>query len=233
MAKPQSGSSLNATIKARIRLAAENNADWYQMMAEVHGLAFRREDWGFIFQDAPPAYHSGMTLTALGLDADIVGQRPTCTGVKDAWAVLDLSSQGLKSGIGAQWIWADAAPQVDTSGWEQVQTHTDLQTWEAAWRAGGSPCDRTQFPSTILDRADVAIFGKRVGHDYVAGGIMNRSTACIGLSNCFGPAALPAVAALAHAPGLPLVGYEWGGDLELAIANGFVPLGPLTIWFQA
>jgi hypothetical protein len=37
-------------------------------------------------------------------------------------------------------------------------------------------------------------------------------------------------AAASHFPGLPLVGYEHGDDLALALAGGFTALGPLRIW---
>ncbi|GCD38985.1 hypothetical protein OEIGOIKO_06805 [Streptomyces chrestomyceticus JCM 4735] len=34
-------------------------------------------------------------------------------------------------------------------------------------------------------------------------------------------------------PGLPVVGYESGADLEAATANGFRAVGPLCVWWRA
>ena len=42
---------------------------------------------------------------------------------------------------------------------------------------------------------------------------------------------LIAVAAQAY-PGLDLVGYELGADLEAALSVGFAGIGPLRVWMR-
>lgn len=231
MAKPRSGFSLNATIDPRARQAAENNADWYQMMAEVNGLRFERGQTGFAFRDPPPAYHSGMTITDPTATPDIAARRHPSTGVKDGFARLDLTGLGLRPAIHAQWIWANQI-KASTDSWKCIEDQDSLSAWEAAWRAGGSPTAHTQFPAAILDRRDVEIWGLKDGSDFVSGGILNTSSDCVGLSNTFGLGALASLAACAAPLNLPLVGYEWDTDLDAALAAGFTQTGPLTIWFE-
>jgi hypothetical protein len=52
------------------------------------------------------------------------------------------------------------------------------------------------------------------------------------MSNAFGdlPEAADAVSAL-H-PGLPVVGYESGAELDTAIGAGFEDCGPLRVWLH-
>ena len=60
----------------------------------------------------------------------------------------------------------------------------------------------------------------------------------MGISNIFGSgdpdAAWAGCLALADTlfPGSLIVGYESGDDLEVALAHGFEPAGPLRIWLH-
>ena len=70
-----------------------------------------------------------------------------------------------------------------------------------------------------------------------AGFALHRSNGVVGVSNLFaGSAELltvwsDAVAVAAETyPGLALVGYELGADLETALAVGFDSIGPLRVW---
>ena len=72
-----------------------------------------------------------------------------------------------------------------------------------------------------------------------AGAVASRSDQVVGVSNVFardgGPdAAWPVVLDAVHTlfPVLPVVGYEHGDDLAVALRHGFEPVGPLRIWLH-
>ncbi|NND70820.1 MAG: hypothetical protein HKN43_04520 [Rhodothermales bacterium] len=45
----------------RAIMAAHNNADWYSMMSDIHGLQYCRSEIAFLGIDSPPRYRSWMT----------------------------------------------------------------------------------------------------------------------------------------------------------------------------
>lgn len=237
MVRPGSGFSLSVTIEGpsdpRAMMAARNNADWYAMMWDIRGLRYRRDAFGFVAVDPPPAYH-GWVVALPGapirtLIAPLL-EKPGF-GVKDAAGLEDLSALGLTSLFDASWIWHPPLISHRTDGWEEVTTTAGLAAWEDAWRVT-SPTDQRQFPDAILDRTDVAIWGRRVGSGYDAGVIANLSEDCVGLSNLFGAAARPAATALCatFGAGKPVVGYEREDDLAQALAAGWRVSGPLRVW---
>ncbi|MEV7091563.1 hypothetical protein AB0M80_01855 [Amycolatopsis sp. NPDC051045] len=66
--------------------------------------------------------------------------------------------------------------------------------------------------------------------------VAHRGDDVAGLSNFSGPdEGWPgAVAAVASAfPGLPVVGYEHGEALQVALGHGARPLGPLRVWVSS
>ena len=218
-------------------MAARNNADWYAMMFDVHGLRYGRSDIAFLAVDSPPPYHSWMTTLDPEARADLLSlikQNMHCPGfgLKDSFDCFDLVAEGLKEHFSATWICADTIHPADTAGWTRITSTTDLLLWESAWKNGGSPSDQRQFPDAILDRSDVVFWGRCDSNGFDAGVIANVSTDCVGLSNCFGPAAFPAAAALCAelAQDLPIVGYERGDDLAIALGTGFEATGTLRVW---
>lgn len=65
--------------------------------------------------------------------------------------------------------------------------------------------------------------------------VAHRGDGVVGLSNFTGPdeGRPGAVAAVASAfPGTPVVGYEHGDALAVALAHGAQPLGPLRVWVR-
>lgn len=220
----------------RALITARNNADWYQAMFELHGLRYRRTGLGFWAVDPPPPYHSHLVT----LDPDpspellelitVESIRPGF-GLKDSFTALDLDWLGLVEHVTATWVWADDPPGNDTAGWSRLTSGEELVRWERAWKAGGSPSGRRQFPEAILDRPDVTIWGRSSGDGFDAGAIANRSEDCVGMSNVFGHAAIDAAATLCAelGAGLPVVGYEHGDALDEAMAAGFEPVGALRI----
>lgn len=218
-------------------MAANNNADWYAMMFDIHGLRYERSSLAFVALDRPPPYHSMMvTLEPETGEAllDLIPSRASQPrfGIKDSFCGLRFEDLDLVELFSASWLWADEVPAADTDRWERIETPEKLGRWEAAWKIGGSPSEERQFPDPILERADVAMFGRMDGTGYDAGVIANRSSDCVGLSNAFcSPAGYREAAALCaeFGDGLPIVGYERGDDLAAATDAGFVTTGELRV----
>ena len=227
-------------------MAARNNADWYSMMFDIHGLAYCRSAEAFLALDTPPPYHSWITT----LDPEATEQQLQLIrqnsqqpdfAVKDAFGKLKLASEHLVEYFSASWIFADSKrlPTNPTPGWSQVHLPADLLCWETAWKAGGSPSSQRQFPDAILQRTDVQVWGRCSADSasgYDAGVVANLSADCVGLSNCFGHRAFAAAAALCADMAdrkLPVVGYELGEDLSIALDHGFSAVGTLRLWGSA
>jgi hypothetical protein len=221
----------------RALVAARNNADWYAMMFDIHGLRYRRSAHAFLALDPPPPYHGWMVTLdpeAAPAHLDVISGhrcRPGF-GLKDSFGCLELSDAGLVELFRADWIWAAQVPRVDTTGWVRIASPEALQRWEAAWKAGGSPMDGVQFPAALLGRSDVAVFGRSAGAGFDAGVVANLSADSVGLSNAFGDDAFPAAATLCagFGAGRPVVGYERGDALAAALRAGFQATGPLRVW---
>jgi len=217
----------------RAALAAQNNADWYVMMWDLHGRRYIRNAEGFRAIDPPPAYH-GWAGALHGADiatmiAPVLDQPGFA--VKDASGTHDLTQLGLVTLFEATWLWHDGDAKADTRHWHRVTTIKALEEWETAWSAS-SPTRQKQFPADILQRPDVAIWGRHNRHGIDAGFIANQSKDCTGLSNLFGQNARPAATTICDAfgAGKPIVGYERGSDLAEAQATGWQDTGLLKIW---
>jgi len=222
---------------SRAIMAAHNNADWYAMMFDIHGLKYHRSKIAFLALDNPPPYHSRMTTLDPDADTDLLKlisqnvDQPRF-GIKDSFDCLNLSNKGLVELFSATWIYANRIRPSDTSKWVRIISAEELLLWEVAWKDGGSPSDQTQFPNAILNRKDIMIWGRRVSGRFDAGAVANFSTNFVGLSNCFGEGAYPAAATLCaeHGRGLPIGGYERGDNLAVALSIGFEATGRLRIW---
>lgn len=220
--------------------AARNNGDWYTMMFDIHQRRYHRSDLVFAAIDEPPPYHSGMVVLTQGQSAAVTTLIPSRAeqprfGIKDSFAELDFAEVELAELFAASWIWCDKAPDIDLTAWQTIDSPDRLARWEAGWKDGGSPTDERQFPDAILERPDVAIFGRGDRDRYDAGVIANRSIDVVGLSNAFGPAdAYPAAVAQCgrFGDGLPIVGYERGDDLDVALAAGFAIIGELRVAYR-
>ncbi|ASJ73912.1 hypothetical protein [Granulosicoccus antarcticus] len=208
------------------------------MMFDIRDLQYGRSEIAFLSKETPPRFHSWMTTLDPQAHVEQLhlirknSYRPRF-GVKDSFACLDLIDDGFVENFAATWIYADHVQAADTRGWIRIASVSELSLWEAAWKQGGSPSDQLQFPHAILDRSEVAIWGRRVSDGFDAGVIANVSQDCVGLSNCFGQSAYPAAASLcAELPDaqLPIVGYERGDDLIDAFDIGFLATGELRVW---
>ena len=225
-----------------------NSVHWYDAIFRTHGLSGTIADGMWTSHDRPPPYYSNaMTLTSSGIEAQVatlqglaaVLDRPW--SVKDSFSALDLSPLGFRSLFDAEWIWTDdpAVPTPDRgpSGWRPVTTPIELERWEAAWRANGSPTDRPVFVPELLRDTTIAIFAGYRGDDIVAGCAANRSAEAVGFSNFFvadGDEEVATAAAIElvarFGDGLPVVGHERGESLARTRRLGFRAVGPLRVW---
>jgi hypothetical protein len=154
-----------------------------------------------------------------------------------------LASEGFHVLFDAQWIFREAdAPSPEAPAgmrWERVRDPAVLRRWERAWNQYDIDIPPGLFHPSLLDDDAVMMMAGYRDEAIVAGAIANRSATVAGLTNVFSAvgdldaAWCGSLAALAiHRGDLPLVGYERGGDLEVAQRYGFALLGPLRVWIN-
>ena len=242
--------------QARIEQAALNNALWCDAVCRAHGAtpALTAHVW-FNREKSPPFYPNVDTLTKEGVQEQIevietllAAKLPGDWGVKDSFCTLNLAPLGFFQAFEAFWFWrasdqgrlpASSLPQ--GVAWQRVETPEQLAHWETAW--SGQPeineADRIFLPSLLGHETVVFLAAYRDGN-LVAGGVASRTGEVVGLSNVFTPAGegrpfwagfVDAVRAMF--PGMPLVGYEGGDDLDIAKSLGFEVLGPLRVWIRS
>jgi hypothetical protein len=233
---------VTSTETAFIGAAARNNADWCASVCRSHGIAgtFGERAW-WSSRRTPPYYPDAITLRRDAVPddfAEIDTTTPGCS-VKDSFATLDLTASGFAELFTAQWVHRPAglpAPAAQDLRTARVSTAAQLRDWQAAWHGGSAAPDI--FRLALLNDPSVLVLAVYDGEELSGGVVLNRSTGLVGLSNLFATGGSDAAAVLSsavtaaasHFPGLPLVGYEHGDDLTLALAGGFAALGPLRIW---
>ncbi|KZL23502.1 hypothetical protein [Pseudovibrio sp. Ad37] len=113
--------------------AAENNADLYQHMFEVHGIPYERSKELFHTIVLPlPFYSSIVTCLPTTKSKLINNLTRTATFdvyVKDSFAVLPLEQSGFKKLFDASWFYLTEIVKADTVGWEQIKTARQLEHW--------------------------------------------------------------------------------------------------------
>jgi hypothetical protein len=156
--------------------------------------------------------------------------------------MLDLSTIGMRRLFDAEWVWMDPEPSRrivnQPERWGKVESVTDLEHWQAAWRGNDPPPASPVFLPTLLDDPSITILAAWYGTAIVAGCILNRDSCdIVGLSNLFAAEAgrdryLAAAVdqAIEFAQGSMLVGYDRGEDLMRMHACGFRSAGPLCVW---
>jgi hypothetical protein len=225
--------------------AAHNNAEWCDIVCRTHGIlgAFHPHIWASR-RRTPPYYPDAVTLDVDATSEHVLGivdsATPGCS-VKDSFARLNLLPAGFRILFEGDWISRAPERPVRATGsgfrWRRVRDAATLRAWEVAWSGGGAATDL--FLPALLDHAAVVVLGGYVRGRLVAGAILNRSEAAVGVSNMFathgdlGDAWPGCLAAVARAfPGLPIVGYESGDALAAAHENGFTSIGRLSVWIK-
>jgi hypothetical protein len=233
--------------------AVRNNALWCDTVCRAHGSPglFEAGLW-WNPRPAPRFYPNLVTLAAggaplprLGAVCAQVGAGPGW-GLKDSYAALDLAGLGFRPLFDAAWIGLPAGQRQPGAGaadleWRRVARPDELAAWEAAWDGVPevAPQERV-FPPALLDDPEVALLAAVRDGRIVGGAVANRTGAVVGVSNVFargdageGWWAEVAAAARRVFPGLALVGYERGDDLDQALGAGFREIGQLRVWLRA
>ncbi|WP_329560826.1 hypothetical protein [Kitasatospora sp. NBC_01266] len=227
-----------------VRTAARNNADWCAAMSRSHDLAgeFGAQAWAAPAR-TPLYYPDAVTLVPGADPTALVARIDTAApgaSVKDSFADLDLTGAGFRVLFEAQWIHrpAGAPGAASELGWEVAGDPGTLRAWALAWDDGDGNADL--FRPELLDDPDTFVLaGRSADGRVVAGAVASRSDHVVGVSNVFAleggaEAAWPGVLDAVHRlfPGLPVVGYEHGEDLAVAVRHGFEPVGPLRVWLH-
>ena len=219
--------------------AALNNAEWCDIVCRTHGLAttFRERAWTSAHR-SPPMYPDAVTLSETATVDDVLPWIEVATpgaSVKDSFARLDLRPAGFEVLFDASWIHRPAdlpLPRPDPAvHWSTVDTVTGL----AAWIQGEAP-----FRPELLAVDAVRVVGGWTDDRLVAGAILNRSDDVLGVSNVFSldgatDTAWAGVLSVADRlfPGVAVVGYGRGEDLQAALRNGFRRAGALRVWYAS
>ncbi|KOW00128.1 hypothetical protein ADK65_16285 [Streptomyces sp. NRRL B-1140] len=236
---------MTTSRQALVRAAARNNAEWCAAMCRAHGVKdeFGADAWAAPVR-TPLFYPDAVTL---GSDADpgaLTARIDTASpgaSVKDSFADLDLAEAGFRVLFEGQWIHrpagaATAAPDLE---WDVAGDPDTLRAWALAWDDGAGNADLFR-PGLLAEPETFVILGRAAGDTegaVVAGAVASRSEQVVGVSNVFArdggpdaawPLVLHALAGLF--PTLPVVGYEQGDDLTVALRHGFEPVGTLRVW---
>jgi len=229
----------------RVAQAALNNARWCDAVCRAHGLRTELTDELWMCHDPPPRFYS--RATTLGAQPAVEArlrsllerQPEPASSVKDGFFRVDLTDLGFTELFQADWLWHPPARDGPTSlAWERVVTDAALLAWEAVWEGAPRPVGQArQFPPTLLEDPDIAFLAGRRDGAIAVVSALNRSGPVVGLSNAAGADAASDDGWADHAavaarlfPGLPVVGYERGADLEAAQRHGFTSIGPLRVW---
>ncbi|MCT9140972.1 hypothetical protein [Streptomyces violarus] len=220
-------------------------------MCRAHGVAgeFGAEAW--VASVRTPLYYPDAVTLEPDTDRDaLVARIDTASpgaSVKDSFADLELAEAGFRVLFEAQWIHRPAGapasaiePGPPDLVWDVAGDPDTLGAWALAWDDGAGHADL--FRTGLLTDPETFVILGRSADDgrVVAGAVASRSEHVVGVSNVFGqdggpdaawPVVLHALARLF--PTLPVVGYEQGDDLAVALRYGFEPLGPMRVWTHA
>ncbi|MET9465242.1 hypothetical protein ABZY44_10570 [Streptomyces sp. NPDC006544] len=231
---------ITPNIEELLLAAAHNNAAW--CAAVSRDGEFTAEAW-VSARRTPLYYPDAVTLTRDTDAAALVGGMDTASpgaSVKDSFAALDLAPAGFEVLFGAQWIHrpAGAPSAAPVLEWAPVAGPAELDAWERAW--DGEKSTGLFHPGLLTDHDGDIVFlaGRDAEGRILAGAAVNRTGEVVGVSNVFSVDGTPDEEAWAGAlalvsslwPGLTVVGYESGDDLDTALRQGFAAIGPLRVW---
>jgi hypothetical protein len=188
--------------------------------------------------DAPPPLHSDAVVVEPAVTADQVLTRldgRTHGGVKDSFARMDLSGEGMSLLFSATWMWREGGPGREpgaSAEWAAVTGPAELAEWT------GLHDTRDVLLPPLLRRAHFRIMARYADGRIVAGAVARLGSGIVDVSNVYAvPGHRVDWAELADAigtyfPDRPLVGYERGDALDAALDGGFLPTGELRVWVR-
>jgi hypothetical protein len=222
----------------RLRSAVDASVGWYDDLCALHGVGSILVDGIWSALDKPPPLHSDAVVVEPEVTADRVLARldgRAHGGVKDSFATMDLSSEGMELLFSATWLHHEAGSDRRRSappGWVTVTGVDELAMW-----TGQHDTSEVLLPP-LLRRAHFRILAKYVDDRIVAGAVARLGSGTVDVSNVYVVpghdldwAELTQVVG-ASFPGRPLVGYERGDALSAALDGGFVPVGELRVWVR-
>ena len=225
-------------MDARLRSAVDASVGWYDDLCALHGVGSTLTDGLWSALGPPPPLHSDAVVVEPEVSADAVlarlDGRDRC-GVKDSFATMDLSGEGMSLLFSATWIHREAGPDRRPgacAAWLPVTGAGELAEWTARHDT------RDVLLPPLLRRAHFRILARRAGGRIVAGAVARLGSGVVDASNVY---AVPghrvdwaelAGAVGAFFPGRPLVGYERGDALAAAVDGGFAPVGDLRVWVR-
>jgi hypothetical protein len=225
-------------MDARLRSAVDASVGWYDDLCALHGVGSMLVDGLWSALETPPPLHSDAVVVEPEVTADRVlarlDGRDRC-GVKDSFATMDLSGDGMRLLFAATWMHHDGGRQRKRRtppGWVAVTGADELAEW-----TGKHDTAEVLLPP-LLRRAHFRILARYADDRLVAGAVARLGSGTVDVSNVYTvPGHSLDWAELAEAvaavfPGRPLVGYERGDALAGALAGGFVPLGELRVWVR-
>lgn len=229
-------------MDSRRRAAAANNAEWCDAVCRAGGAVTRVDTDAWTCSTRTPPYYPDAVTLVPDPSVPALLSRIECTAgctVKDSFASVDLTEDGFEVLFDAEWIWragTTASTGSSHRAWGLVREPVELRAWEAVWRGDSGPTGT--FGPSLLTNDAVTFLAEHRGGRVVAGAVLNRSSAVVGLSNYFSEATadpdrswagcVSFAAALSR--GLPLVGYESGDRLTAAQREGFTSIGGLRVW---
>jgi len=222
----------------RLRSAVDASVGWYEDLCALHGVGSVLTDGLWSALDTPPPLHSDAVVVEPAVTADQVLARlggRAHGGVKDSFATMDLSGEGMSLLFSATWIYRDGGRGREhgtPAGWAPVTSTDELKAWTSNHDTGD-----VLLPP-LLRRAHFRILARYVDDRIVAGAVARLGSGIVDVSNVYTVggyhldwAELAEVVG-AYFPGRPLVGYERGDALDAARAGGFVPTGDLRVWLR-
>ncbi|MGW1775254.1 hypothetical protein [Streptomyces sp. NPDC002104] len=146
--------------------------------------------------------------------------------------------------------------------WSRISGPAELEAWETAWAGeessglfhpgllGSAKEPEAEAETEVKAETEAAAEGARdiaflagrdAGGRILAGAAVNRTGDVVGISNVFSADGTPDDEAWTGAlaltgslwPGLAVVGYESGDDLDTALRHGFTAIGPLRVWVHS
>lgn len=225
-------------MRSLVELAARNNAHVYQRVCAAHGCETLVKESHLICLGQPPRFFSQAVTLQPGVGDDIAQE--VSGGFKDSFFDIEPDCKGYEMLFEASWIHLSSTePSTLVLEWRQAQSPDQLDQWESGWAGGDDEAEfhPRQFPFSLLELGDFAFHYAWQRGEMVGGVIFNRSESVVGCSNLWAKAGwlkavwsdLPGHTARVY-PGIDLVGYERGADLDLALSAGFEVIGPLRVW---
>ncbi len=222
----------------RVLAAVASNVRWCDLVCRSHGLPTAMSEELWVAPEGAPRFYPDAVTLVPGMTADAVldgiAARPG-SAVKDSFADVELGSSGFEVLFEARWLWRNPAASGDRArlGWEAAATEDLFESWVTAADLEGILRPR------LLGDAAVHVLLARGEPPAAAGAVVHATDGVAGLSNVFAagmdPEAvwpdLPAV--IRQTAGeVPIVGYEHGDELRLALASGFAEIGALRVWVK-